>query len=208
MDMQLMDKGRLKNILESILLVAKGPVSVKDVGKALALPDQSVSEAFEELVFEYNSRGIKIYKLAHGYQFGTEQQNAEYIEKFTNPLVETSLTPPALETLAIIAYKQPITQPEIEKIRGVISDSPIETLLNKKLIVEKGRSDAVGRPYIYVTTQEFLKNFGLTDLAGLPALPQDVDLQKEAFKSEELLVEKIDPAIYQQTQIEDQPQIQ
>jgi segregation and condensation protein B len=135
------------------------------------------------MIRERQEREVQIFKVAGGYLMGTNPENAEYVKKITNPREETRLSPQALETLAIIAYKQPVTRVEIERLRGVDSGWVIETLLAKKLIREVGRSETVGRPYLYATTEEFLKHFGLKDLKDLPPLKVSQSAQEAVFKT-------------------------
>jgi segregation and condensation protein B len=173
----------LKNILESLLFIARKPLSPEEVVGILNLPEDLIAAALEELATEYSQRGINIIKVAGGYLMGTNHENAEYVHNLLHAKLQTTLSPQALETLSIIAYKQPITRTEIERIRGVNSDGPVETLLQKKLIREISRSAAVGHPYLYGTTDEFLRHFGLKDLKELPALPNSTAEQEQIFKS-------------------------
>ena len=126
-----------------------------------------------ELDREYQEprRGIRLCFVAGGYQFMTKAAFAPYLEAFQRPKVSSGLSQAALETLAIVAYRQPVTKVEIEDIRGVRSDSSVNTLLERELIEEKGRQDAPGRPILLGTTQRFLECFGLADLSDLPPLP-------------------------------------
>lgn len=146
-------------------------------------PAEAITAALEELVQEYAARGINVVKVAGGYLMGTNPANADYVHTHLHAKVQTILSRQALEVLAIIAYKQPVTRAEMERIRGVNSDGPIDTLLQKKLIEELGRSEAVGRPFLYGTTQEFLRHFGLKDLSSLPPLPVSEAEQDELFKT-------------------------
>ena len=175
--------AQLKPILESLLFVARKPLSLEELEKALELPQTAISQALDELIAEYESKGIKIFRVAGGNLMGTDPANAQYVEKILNPRVETTLSPQALETLAIIAYKQPVTRAEIERLRGVASDWVVETLVNKKLIKEVGRSEAVGHPYLDGTTQEFLRHFGVHNLEELPPLPVSETEQEQVFKT-------------------------
>jgi segregation and condensation protein B len=178
-----MEAGKIKSILESMLFVARQPLTLAELEGALACPQELLAAYLEELVQEYQGRGLKIIKVAGGYLMGTDPENADYVEKILSVKIETTLSPQALETLAIIAYKQPVTRVEIERLRGVISDGVIETLLAKKLIRELGRSENVGRPYWYGTTNDFLRHFGLKELVDLPPLPESVNEQENLFKS-------------------------
>ncbi len=128
----------------------------------------------EELGREYQDsrHGIQLCFVAGGYEFTTKVTMAPYLEAFQRPEVSSGLSQAALETLAIVAYRQPVTRVEIEDIRGVRSDSAVNTLLERELIEEQGRKDAPGRPILLGTTQRFLECFGLADLADLPPLPR------------------------------------
>jgi len=179
---------RIKGILESLLFVARKPLPPEEILQALSeqvldIAPGEVTAILEGLVAEYRERGINVVKVAGGYLMGTNPANANYVHNLLHAKVQTTLTPQALEVLAIIAYKQPVTRAELERIRGVNSDGPIETLLSKKLIQELGRSEAVGRPYLYGTTTEFLRHFGLKDLSDLPPLPVSPEEQDMVFKS-------------------------
>ncbi len=187
-----LESKRIKYILESLLFVARKPLPAKEMvevlntsalGRGHDFSEQEIVALLEELVQEYEGRGINIVKVAGGYLMGTNPGNADYVHGLLHAKVQTSLTPQALETLAIVAYKQPVTRAEIERIRGVNSDGPIDTLLQKKLIQELGRSDTVGRPYLYGTTIEFLRHFGIKDLSSLPPLPVSEEEQDALFKS-------------------------
>ena len=175
--------NQLKNILESLLFIARKPLAPEEVAKIVNLSEETVAAALDDLVAEYSQRGINIIKVAGGYLMGTNHENADYVHNLLHAKLQTSLSHQALETLSIIAYKQPITRAEIERIRGVNSDGPIETLLQKKLIREISRSSAVGHPYLYGTTAEFLRHFGLEDLKDLPPLPSSTTEQEQVFKS-------------------------
>jgi segregation and condensation protein B len=183
METQTQAPAQLKGILESLLFVARKPLPPAELEKQIGFPKDLIKSALEELILEYEGRGINIVKVAGGYLMGTNPANADHIHSHLHAKVQTTLTHKALEVLAIIAYKQPVTKAEVERIRGVNSDGPIDTLANKKLVEELGRSDAVGRPYLYGTTTEFLRHFGLKDLSALPPLPVSEKEQDELFKS-------------------------
>lgn len=177
------DQQRTKSILESLLFVARRPLSIKALEEATNLPGGLISAALEEMIAEYQLKGINIVKVAGGYLMGTNPDNADFVHNVLHIKVQTALSPQALETLSIIAYRQPITQAEIERIRGVNSDGPVNSLLAKKMIEDLGRSDAVGRPYLYGTTNEFLRHFGLKSLKDLPPLPAAPDEQEAIFRT-------------------------
>jgi len=178
-----MESTRAKTILESLLFVAREPLSLSRLEEATELPKDLLASLLEEMIVEFSGRGIRIHKVAGGFLLGTNHENAEYIEKILHPREETRLSPQALETLAIIAYRQPVTRVEIERLRGVDSGWVIDSLVAKKLVCEVGRSDSVGRPYLYSTTEEFLRHFGLKDIPSLPPLPTAEADQETLFKS-------------------------
>ncbi|MEA3493165.1 MAG: SMC-Scp complex subunit ScpB [Candidatus Margulisiibacteriota bacterium] len=174
-----MDK--LKSVIESLLFVARKPLGpeevikvVNEVGSEHSHPvtKENVTACLEELLLVYQGRGINIVKVAGGYLMGTNAANADYVNNLLHQKVSITLSPQSLVTLAIIAYKQPATRAEIERIRGVNSDGPIDTLLAKGLIKEVGRSDAVGCPYLYGTTEHFMRQFGIHSLDELVHEPE------------------------------------
>ena len=173
----------LKNILESLLFVARQPLEPAELEGEIKFPKELIAATLEELIQDYQGKGINIVKVAGGYLMGTNPANADHVQVHLRTVVQTTLSHQALETLAIIAYKQPVTRAELERIRGVNSDGPVETLLAKKLIEELGRSEAVGRPILYGTSEEFLRHFGLKDLASLPPLPAAPVDQDQLFKT-------------------------
>ena len=162
-----------RNAIESLLFVSKRPLSVEDIDEISRLGQDTILRAVDELSSSYESRGIQLIKIANGYLMATRPKYSGYIEKFLKSPVSVSLSQQSMETLSIIAYKQPIARAEIERIRGVLCDGVIKTLLDKKLIKEAGRSDTVGRPILYATTIEFLKHFGMHDLGELPPLEEE-----------------------------------
>jgi segregation and condensation protein B len=177
------ETARLKNILESLLFMARKPLPLEELVVSAEAAAEYLIKALDELCQEYQNRGIQIIKVAGGYLMGTNPDNVDYVERILHPKEETRLSPQALETLAIIAYKQPVTRAEIERLRGVTSDWVVETLLAKKLVQEVGRSESVGRPYLYGTTKEFMRHFGVEDLSALPSLPESESEQEAVFKS-------------------------
>ena len=166
--------------LEAIVYLAKEPVSIEAIQKALPEVDRSeLEEGIRQLIAKYqeSQHGIEIREIAGGLRFSTKPEHHEVLKKFVQALnPPTRLSLAALETLAVIAYKQPVTVPEILEIRGVQSPSAIKTLLDKKLIVAKGRKETVGRPMMYGTSKEFLIQFGLKDLSELPSIEDFQDL--------------------------------
>ncbi|NWF99154.1 MAG: SMC-Scp complex subunit ScpB [Nitrospirae bacterium] len=167
-----MDNKDYKSILEALLFLSGEVLTISSVKDIINLPENDIKNLFAELIKEYNEKnsGILIAEIAGGYQMVTNPWYAEWIKKFKNTHFSNRLSMPALETLAIIAYKQPIIRAEIEQIRGVNSDSAIRTLYEKRLIKIMGRKEGPGRPFLYGTTREFLQYFGLKDLTDLPTL--------------------------------------
>lgn len=174
-------REELKPVIESLLFVADEPLPFKQLCKVLGeVPEEDVRAALEELVADLETRnsGLEIREIAGGWRLSTRPQNHEFIRKYLKSRPSARLSLPALETLAVIAYKQPVTIPEILEIRGVSSSSAIKTLLEKRLIVTKGRKETVGRPMMYGTSKEFLIQFGLKDLNELPSFEDFEDLMQ------------------------------
>lgn len=156
--------------VESLLFVADEPVSAHRLSEALEVSTARVEEALDELALIYADRGLRLQRLERGVQLVTAPEAAASIDRFLGLEAQVHLTQASLEALAIVAYRQPVTRPEIEAIRGVGSDSVLRTLLSAGLIERVGRADAIGRPYLYGTTSEFLQHFGLQSLDELPPL--------------------------------------
>lgn len=165
-------------VIEALIFVSDEPLSTKSIADVLKEDKEAVSEALATLVQEFNARqsGLQLREVAGGWQFATRPEYHEHVRAFLKTRPSAKLTIASLETLAVIAYRQPITVPEILEIRGVQSPSSIKTLLDKKLIVAKGRKDTVGRPMMYGTSKEFLLQFGLKDLSELPSVEDFHDL--------------------------------
>ena len=166
-------RDELKPAIEALLFVADEPLPFKQLCKILGdVPEEDVMWALSELVADYENRGggLEAREIAGGWRISTRPQYHEFIRKYLKSRPSARLSLPALETLAVIAYKQPITIPEILEIRGVTSSSAVKTLLEKRLIVTKGRKETVGRPMMYGTSKEFLIQFGLRDLTELPSI--------------------------------------
>ena len=169
----------LKPIIESLVFVAEEPITVKQLAAILEGEAKAdIEAAAEALVEEFEARGggLEIRRLAEGYQLRTRPEYSEYVRRYLKSQPSARLSLAALETLAVIAYKQPITIPEILEIRGVTSTSAIKTLLDRRLIVAKGHKQVVGRPMMYGTSDDFLIQFGLNDLSELPNLEDFEDL--------------------------------
>ena len=175
-----MEQEEIKAVIENILLAADQPVSEAQFKNLLGDEVEKVSfkSVLEELVDEYSSRNLQILQVAEGYQLCTRHDYSDWVRKFLKFDKTTKLSQPSLDTLAIIAYKQPLTKAEVEEIRGVDSSGVVRTLLEKKVISPGGRKKVPGRPIMYRTTRKFLEYFGLRDLSDLPTL--------EDFKESEL----------------------
>lgn len=165
-------------IIEALIYVSDEPLNARTIAEVLKEDEAAVEEAIVSLASEFNSRGsgLQLREVAGGWQFATRPEYHDHVRAFLKSRPSAKLSLASLETLAVIAYKQPITVPEILDIRGVQSPSSIKTLLDKKLIVAKGRKEAAGRPMLYGTSKEFLIQFGLKDLSELPSIEDFQDL--------------------------------
>ena len=170
--------AELVALVEALIFVADEPITTKLLAEILEEERESVQAAVEELVREYESResGLQIREIAGGWQISTRTEFHEEVRRFLKTRPSAKLSLASLETLAVIAYKQPVTVPEILDIRGVQSATSIKTLLDKRLIVAKGRKETVGRPMQYGTSKDFLIQFGLKDLTELPSIEDFEDL--------------------------------
>ena len=188
-------------VLEALLFSADAPLPPRKLGEILdGVTEKTLRQMVEQLnqTYEQTGRSFRIKFVAGGYRMYTLPDFAPFIEKLYQSRQSTRLSQKALETLAIIAYRQPITRPEIEQIRGVNVDSVMKTLLNRKLITIAGTADAPGTPYLYKTTEKFLEYFGLKSLKDLPRLKEiDEILQsdEEGLLPEGFIIEDMDPAI-------------
>jgi len=169
--------------LEAILFVAAEPVTAAQLAAALDVAPSVIERGLNELDDSLSTRGLRLQRHAGRVQLTTAPQLAELIERFLGLEATTHLSRAALETLAIIAYQQPVTRPQIDAIRGVNSDSMLKSLLNKGLILESGRADGPGRPILYSTAPEFLQHFGLNSILEMPPLAKP----EEEMQEEELL---------------------
>ncbi|CAG5090108.1 Segregation and condensation protein B [Thermobacillus xylanilyticus] len=187
------DYKTLKSIIEGLLFMAGDEgISAKQLGEILGCDPALARDAAEELKADMvrEGRGLRVAEVAGGYRLTTVPEHAPYFEKLAYTPGRQSLSQAALETLAIIAYRQPITRVEIEEIRGVKSDRALQSLVNKELIQEVGRADAIGRPILYGTTKAFLDYFGLPDLSALPE-PEEAE-QDLLAEQTQMLFEKLD----------------
>ena len=179
-------KDTIKSAFESMMFVWGQPLDAKVAADIFNIDRREAYDYFKELQEEYETqgRGIRIREIDKSFQFCTWAQNDEYIQRLCTPIKEKRLTQSAMETLAIIAYKQPVTRGEIESIRGIKCDRVIEGLTKKELIEEVGRSTGIGRPILYGTTKVFLKNFGFTHLTDLPQMEDISDVIRESEEEE------------------------
>lgn len=177
-DLPARSAAEVMSIAEAIIFVSDEPISSKTIGEIIGEDKETIHAAVEELQKEYEERGggLQIRAIAGGWQIATRTEYHEEIRKFLKTRPSAKLSLAALETLAVIAYKQPVTVPEILEIRGVQSASAIKTLLEKRLIVTKGHKETVGRPMMYGTSKDFLIQFGLKDLSDLPSIEDFEDL--------------------------------
>ncbi|MGH9398442.1 MAG: SMC-Scp complex subunit ScpB [Terriglobia bacterium] len=175
----------LKALIEGIIYVAPDPVALDVISKSLEGEERDrVKAALEELVREYDQpgHGVCIRPVAGGYKFYSKAEHHEVLRRFVRSLKPAiRLSKPALETLAVIAYRQPVTLPEIEEIRGVDCGGVAHTLMEKKLVVTAGRKNVVGRPILYKTSRDFLVHFGLKDVGELPSLKEFEELARQAL---------------------------
>ncbi len=166
----------IKSAMESMMFTWGEPLEAKMAADVFNITKEEAYECFKELQAEYEQegRGIFIREVNKAFQFVTREENADYVRRLCTPVKAKKLSQSALEVLAIIAYKQPVTKGEMEAIRGIKCDRVVEGLMNKNLIEEVGRSSAIGRPILYGTTDTFLKNFGFTSLKELPDI-EDIE---------------------------------
>jgi segregation and condensation protein B len=183
-----MTPQELQASLEAIIYAADEPATLDQIARALGVEKPEARAALDLLVAAYQTddRGIEVRKVAHGWKFYTKAQHHDVVRKFIKSLQPPlRLTMPALETLAVIAYKQPATVPEINEIRGVNVGGVIKTLLERHLITTAGRKPVIGRPILYRTSRQFLMRFGLSDLEELPSLKEFEQLAQAALGSDE-----------------------
>lgn len=189
-------KKTIKSAFESMMFVWGEPLEVKVAADIFNISKEDAMEYFLELQQEYEQegRGIVIRQVNKSFQFVTRAENAEFIERLCTPVKVKRLSQSALEVLAIIAYKQPVTKGEIEAIRGVKSDRVIDGLMKKDLIMVKGKSNGIGRPLLYGTTENFLKHFGFSSLKDLPEI-EDIEsaisISTEETDMEQISIEEV-----------------
>ena len=183
---------QLRAVVEAVIYITDEPLSADQIATALQQPAARVGQVLEELTAEYNKRehGLTIREVAGGYKMSTKPEHHEAVRAFVKnlkPALKLSLA--ALETLALIAYKQPITAPEVMEVRGVQGAGVIKTLIDRKLIATAGRKTVLGKPILYKTTKEFLVQFGLKDLSELPTLKEFEELGRLSMSEDETMTE-------------------
>ena len=202
-----MEREELKSIVENVLLAADQPINADELCKIFldGTDKDQLQSILDELKEEYSSRNLQVTEVADGYQLCTRHEYNDYIRKFLKLDRSTRLSQPSLDTLSIIAYKQPLTRQEVDEIRGVDSSGVIKTLLEKKVIGPAGRKKVPGRPIMYRTTQKFLEYFGLKDLSDLPTLedlrevlegeevPLQTQIEFSALEAPEALNSEVEP---------------
>ena len=178
------DKGRI----EAILFVAGEAVEIQDLARALNQDEKKIRKLLKELEseYDYNLRGFLLKRFGTKVQLATRPLYSEDVVRLLQPIQKQSLSQAAMETLAVVAYRQPVTRAEVEEIRGVKCDYSLQSLMNKNLIQEVGRKETIGRPILFGTTDEFLSRFGLESLEGLPPLPER-ETEDPAEEQEELI---------------------
>jgi segregation and condensation protein B len=191
------DETRIKAVLEAVVYITEEPLSAAQIAVALGQPVELIGKLLTELSAEYEKpeHGLTIREVAGGYKMATKPEHHEAVRAFVKglkPALKLSLA--ALETLAVIAYKQPVTAPEVIEIRGVQGGGVLKTLLERKLIAAAGRKSVIGKPVLYKTTKEFLIQFGLKDLSELPSLKEFEELRRFSMPdSEPAAPEPTDP---------------
>jgi segregation and condensation protein B len=195
------EDSQLKAVLEAIVYVTEDPITAAQAAAALGQPVERIRPLLDQLVAEFDKpeHGLVVKEVAGGYKMATKAEHHDAVRNFVKSLKPPlKLSLPALETLAVIAYKQPVTAPEIMEIRGVQGAGVLKTLLDRKLIAAAGRKNVIGKPILYKTTKEFLIQFGLKDLSELPSLKEFEEIRRMAFSDDqpalELQPETAEPA--------------
>src|ERR1039458_10166187 len=179
---------QLRAVLEAIVYVTEDPTTVAQLAAALGQPPERIQSLLDQLIVEFDKpeHGLTVKEVAGGYKMATKAEHHDAVRNFVKSLKPPlKLSLPALETLAVIAYKQPVTAPEIMEIRGVQGAGVLKTLLDRKLIAAAGRKNVIGKPILYKTTKEFLIQFGLKDLSELPSLKEFEEIRRLALSDDE-----------------------
>ncbi|WP_010530858.1 SMC-Scp complex subunit ScpB [Lentibacillus jeotgali] len=197
-----MEFNELKAITEGLLFASGDEgITIKQLARVLNIPEQTIEQLLEKLKYDYNNteRGILLMQSHDVFHLTTKPEHSPYFKRLLETPQTARMSQAALETLAIVAYQQPITRTEIEDIRGVKSDRPVQTLMARSLIEEIGRKEGSGRPMLFATTKDFLTFFGLTSLEELPPLPEGIDtdqLEQETDLFFEKFTEHMDDTDY------------
>jgi len=191
------DDFRLRAMIEAVVYLTDQPLSVDQIAAALGKDKELVRTALQELAAEYEKpeHGVSVREVAGGFSMATKPEHHDEVRQFVRNLQPTmKLSLPSLETLAVIAYKQPITAPEIMEIRGVQGAGVLKTLLDRKLIASAGRKNVVGKPILYKTTREFLVQFGLKDMTELPSIKEFEEIRRMSVADEDpVQVQSVSP---------------
>ncbi len=181
-------EGNEKGRIEAILFVAGEAVEIRDLARALGQDEKSIRKTLQELEsdYDYNQRGFQLKRFGEKVQLATRPLYADDVVRLLQPVQKQSLGQAAMETLAVVAYKQPVTRAEVEQIRGVKCDYSLQSLMAKGLIQEVGRKETIGRPILFGTTDEFLSRFGIESLENLPPLPEP-ETEEQEGENEELI---------------------
>ncbi|WP_139489668.1 SMC-Scp complex subunit ScpB [Brevibacillus dissolubilis] len=188
-----MDYDKMKSVIEGLIFMAGDEgIEAKQIAEIMEVEEETIVDLIEDMKadFRRTGRGLQIVEVARAYQFTTLPEHVPYFEKWATSPSHSSLSQAALETLAIVAYKQPITRSDIEEIRGVKCEKALNTLISKTLIREVGRAEGIGRPILYGTTKEFLEYFGLRELTDLPEPPINITLDTEPEEAVALFTNK------------------
>ena len=184
--------GKLKSAIECMLFVSEEPLSLTQMATALEIEDPLIEQAVYDLILDHGDSGLQIVRVAGGFQMCTRPEYSDVCQRILVPQNQ-KLSKAGLETIAVVAYRQPVTQPEIEAIRGVNSDGVMKKLIDRGLIREVGRKQTVGRPILYGTTPQFLEHLGLDDLADLPEIDtlaveqiRELEAERDLFKDNEI----------------------
>ena len=179
-----MDQAKLCGIIEAVLFVCGEPVQIADIAHSLDMTESELSEAVGKLRDNYDldQRGLRLNQFGGSIQLSIRPEFAPFVEKLLQPVQKQSLSQAAMETLSIIAYRQPVTKSDIESVRGVKCDYSVQSLMNKGLIVDVGRRETLGRPILYGTTEKFLSHFGIETLDELPEQPENAIEQLPPFE--------------------------
>ncbi|MGG1659592.1 SMC-Scp complex subunit ScpB [Brevibacillus sp. NRS-1366] len=192
-----MDYDKLKGVIEGLLFISGDEgIDAKEISEITEVSEEVVVDLIEDMKADFRraGRGIQIVEVAKAYQLTTLPEHVPYFERLATSPGQSTLSQAALETLAIVAYKQPLTRSEIEEIRGVKCEKALNTLLSKQLIREAGRAEGIGRPILYATTKDFLEHFGLRELGDLPEPPINLDIEEARMEASALFAKTEEPS--------------